>query len=395
MWGVELLVLAVSKEQWNGPPDAPICTNLAKQWRDNFGHEERAYMMQSQSYTCRGENTDCMTGNDAGDFEPKYTFICMSKGPGGKGSTLIQDPAPDYTIIGATTEFHSHKPCMLLEQLMHLDGIDPGKGDEGEGKGNCEECLPYLHCLNPEQEDDQCQHAPSWCHDCEPPQKAGGNRRRTEAASGEFGSGMNAGSGEVGNGEVCETVNQEVCAYPPMPNGLQAMPHLPDGELTKWGGLLLNVIANQEDQAPGWPASETISHHPIYGVDGTACQLMEEHEGRERGFYDGGVVVEKTFGSYMTTRAFMFKNDADREVAMQDERNKGLKYAKTFTGENGCDTEVVWELKPLAGGGLEMEVTVPLDATTCEGEQALRNAIVVYFTGDEVCISTRMHAFRP
>ena len=50
----------------------------------------------------------------------------------------------------------------------------------------------------------------------------------------------------------------------------------------------------------------------------------------------------------------------------------GLQYAKSFAGENGCDTEVVWEIKPMAGGGIDMELGVPLDATSCETAQALR-----------------------
>lgn len=36
----------------------------------------------------------------------------------------------------------------------------------------------------------------------------------------------------------------------------------------------------------------------------------------------------------------MFKSDADRAAAKLDSRNAGLQYAKTFTGDNGCDTEV-------------------------------------------------------
>ena len=72
--------------------------------------------------------------------------------------------------------------------------------------------------------------------------------------------------------------------------------------------------------------------------------------------------------------------------AMADERNLGLKYAKTFTGESGCDTEVVWEITPKSGGGIDMGLTVPIDAFSCETEAGLRNAIHVYYTGEEVVV---------
>jgi len=79
---------------------------------------------------------------------------------------------------------------------------------------------------------------------------------------------------------------------------------------------------------------------------------------------------------------------------MQDARNEGLQYAKTFSGDNGCDTEVVYEIKPMTGGGIEMELSVPLDATSCETEQGLRNGIATYFTGEEVVVLVSKSALR-
>ena len=91
----------------------------------------------------------------------------------------------------------------------------------------------------------------------------------------------------------------------------------------------------------------------------------------------------------------MFKKDGDRALAMADARNKGLKYAKSFAGENGCDTEVVWELQPMSGSTtINLEVAVPLDATTCEAEQRLRDAVAVYYTGEEVVVLVEHAALR-
>ena len=56
--------------------------------------------------------------------------------------------------------------------------------------------------------------------------------------------------------------------------------------------------------------------------------------------------------------------------------------------------QVVYEIKPMTGGGIEMELTVPLDATSCETEQGLRNGIATYFTGEEVVVLVSKSALR-
>ena len=61
----------------------------------------------------------------------------------------------------------------------------------------------------------------------------------------------------------------------------------------------------------------------------------------ERAFYNGGVLVEMTRGPVTTTLVHFSRVTPDRELAKADDHNLGLKYAKTFTGESGCDTEVV------------------------------------------------------
>ena len=113
----------------------------------------------------------------------------------------------------------------------------------------------------------------------------------------------------------------------------------------------------------------------------------------ERAFYDGGVLIEQTRGPF-TMRSFMFKSDGDRAIAMADSRNKGLPYAKSFAGENGCDTEVVWEIDPFPEGGFELDIGFPLDATTCEAEQRLRNAVAAYYTGEEIVVMVEYTALR-
>ena len=72
--------------------------------------------------------------------------------------------------------------------------------------------------------------------------------------------------------------------------------------------------------------------------------------------YDGGVMVTAKIGPELTYRMFMFKNDALIADAKKDPKNAGLPYAHPFPSANGCNAEVVYEFKPKAGGGLEVNL---------------------------------------
>ena len=358
-----LLLTAIGEpgEQWNGPASTPRCTDKWQRWTDDFAAGERAIRMYSQSYVCDGNDCDVV-----GAFSPKYAFQCATKGPGGAGSNLALDPVAQYTMIGVTAEFHSAKPCRFLSEL----------GAPVEEARRLDE----------------------------------GNARRLDVGSGEGGgTGGAAGGAEGGSGEGyqgCIEPAIDACRYPDPPDGLTALPHFSDLQLPDhWPGLLMDM-GNLNNADPhlnheSWAPDEEFRHMLPYGVSGSVCDdssydaggNMLSEAGAERAFYDGGVLIEKTRGP-VTTRSYIFKNDADRELAKADERNLGLKYAKTFTGENGCDTEVVWEITPQNGGGVEMELTVPLDAASCETEQGLRNAVHVYYTGEEVVVLVTRRALK-
>ena len=50
-------------------------------------------------------------------------------------------------------------------------------------------------------------------------------------------------------------------------------------------------------------------------------------------------------------RSFHFSDDATKaaaKAAASDAVNPGLQYAKTYTGRNGCDVEIVLEFQPKA-----------------------------------------------
>ena len=342
MLGPRLLALlavasAEPKEQWNGPAGAPKCVDKWQKWTDGFAAGERAITMFSQSYVCDGNDCDVV-----GAYSPKYSFACATKGPDGQGSTLALDPVAQYTMIGATSEFHSQKPCKFLEEQV---GPPPGPLQP----------VDLRNSTNSTHED----------------------RRLTD----------------------CAEPSNDACEYPDPPAGLTTLPHTGQS-LNHWPGLLMDMgNVNHVDphlNHESWAAGESFRHSLPYGVEGTVCDDSEYHNGEvtyERAFYDGGVLIEKTRGP-ATTRSYIFKSDADRELAKQDGRNEGLQYAKTFTGENGCDTEVVWEIEPKAGGGIDLELTVPIDATTCETEAGLRNAVHVWYTGEEVVVVVKRRALK-
>lgn len=327
---------AVPSEQWNGPANTPKCENKWQRWTDSFAAGERAITMFSESYVCDGNDCEVV-----GLFSPKYSFACATKGPAGKGSTLALDPVAKYTMIGTGSEFHSLKPCKFLEEKV---GPPPGSLHPVDLRNSTSEERRLAGC--------------------------------TEPAS-------------------------DVCEYPDPPPGLTKLPHT-GKRLDKWPGLLMDM-GNLNGVTPhlnheSWAAGETFKHMLPFGLDGgTVCDDSGYNQNgevdHERAFYDGGVLIEKTRGP-ATTRSYIFKNDADRELAKQDSRNAGLQYAKTFTGENGCDTEVVWEIEPKAGGGIDLELTVPLDANSCETEAGLRNAIHVWYTGEEVVVVVKRRALK-
>ena len=69
-----------------------------------------------------------------------------------------------------------------------------------------------------------------------------------------------------------------------------------------------------------------------------------------------------------------------------DAINPGLQYAKTYEGLNGCDTEIVIEFTPEAGGGLQFEAGLGLESLAKETEAALRFSVKVYATEDEIIV---------
>jgi hypothetical protein len=103
--------------------------------------------------------------------------------------------------------------------------------------------------------------------------------------------------------------------------------------------------------------------------------------------YDGGVHILSRRGSYLTTRMYQFKNAAQRDAARaasladaSGQTNPGLMHAHLVDGMSGCDVELVFEVTPKAGGGLDLEFGFPLFAFTRERQARLRSSAAVWIS---------------
>ena len=159
----------------------------------------------------------------------------------------------------------------------------------------------------------------------------------------------------LSNGSSCITPST-TCAYPI------------DG-MVSWGGTTFKIsTVNDIKTEPKTPPSKT--HRPVFGGNSEACQVP----GSETVMYSGGYELEMSPIPEMTYRVFQFKNEEERQLALADDRNKGLEFSKTMSSDNGCDSEVIYEFKPMSGGGLKVEVstmgTEPFERNTAKGGEA-------------------------
>jgi len=145
------------------------------------------------------------------------------------------------------------------------------------------------------------------------------------------------------------------------------------------------VSLSAPDKGIADPATDTTSVTSVFGVaDSYTCLRNQQTM-----YFDGGVMITKTRGSYVTARTFMFRDDAAKDLALQDDRNAGLPYDQSFKYENGCDAEIVMEIKPKTGGGIHFQVAVPLIAYSQTSQRTLRDNVLFYHdtkTNDVVAV---------
>jgi hypothetical protein len=115
-----------------------------------------------------------------------------------------------------------------------------------------------------------------------------------------------------------------------------------------WGGVSFGIsrcntkTTSTED---GGVLQDKVTQQKIFG-----STIPEEpcvHGDHGEIFFPSGILQIGEPNSEFKVYSYRFANDAEREAALLDERNVGLKYAKEMKGENGCDTEVVYAINAL------------------------------------------------
>jgi len=128
----------------------------------------------------------------------------------------------------------------------------------------------------------------------------------------------------------------------------------------------------------------TSTTYPVVGNGSSQCTLSDNEWGTSY-MYNGGFVFEATPIPQMTYRVFMFKSEAERQLALQETANAGLQYAKQMKGANGCDSEVIYEFQPMSGGGVKVEISVmgqpAFDVNSAEGmaaKKSISDTLIAY-----------------
>ena len=142
------------------------------------------------------------------------------------------------------------------------------------------------------------------------------------------------------------------------------------------------------------------AHSPVYGGDRKVCELAESST---TSLYKSGVVLKNSPLPYdMKYMVYMFASDTEREAALNDARNVGLKYARAMKGENGCDAEIVYEFFPKPGGGLMVELSQIAKCTSYEEESsecsskrhAITDTTSAYIADDSVIVQVKKSTLR-
>ena len=155
-------------------------------------------------------------------------------------------------------------------------------------------------------------------------------------------------------------------------------------------------LSNSPVEGTGKPnaINNKISVAPVFGSRGVTC----ENDGPKTGWSSSGVVVSGSPLTDMSYKAYVFASEEERQAALADPRNAGLKYAREMKGKNGCDVEIVYEFKPRPGGGLWVELNYTPQPTSNDESKtrALKDTTSSYLIPGEntVVVQTSRSAMR-
>ena len=102
-------------------------------------------------------------------------------------------------------------------------------------------------------------------------------------------------------------------------------------------------------QSPYNRIYSNFSHGGVFGTPGTYCQLNSNTF-----LYNASMVLSTQTLDNMKYKIYAFSSEEQRLAALSDGDNEGLQYATEMKGENGCDIEILYEFKPMSGGGISL-----------------------------------------
>eukprot|EP00948_MAST-09A_sp_MAST-9A-sp1_P002025 g2025.t1 len=119
----------------------------------------------------------------------------------------------------------------------------------------------------------------------------------------------------------------------------------------------------------------TVTQYQVYGSNLPEPCKMDDN----RVYFPSGVVQVGEPIPQLKVYSYRFASDAERELALKDDRNPGLKYAKNMKGANGCDTELVYAFPQMEKKtGKCMTYFADNDQTQCTGGGAFFEMSTTY-----------------
>mmetsp|Transcript_76725 Transcript_76725/g.193018 ORF Transcript_76725/g.193018 Transcript_76725/m.193018 type:complete len:641 (+) Transcript_76725:41-1963(+) len=351
-----------------------------ERWRTDFGAGDRLSFVKRYSCT---DADECRDNGLLGKISSHLR--CLVKGPSGRGS-LEMSAYVDANMAGSRSEFHTKRPCGFYD----IPGLHTGvAGLSVPGTAVATTTADPRRMLAERNASD----------DSDAEEDAENSTCSNEEQLLEFYHGRVDPKRQLDPG----------CPYMPLPEHEEIVRKPPSSwpEGMKWpwnyqwsylGPVYAIEYVNGE--YPGsskYDAGEEMDEYLIkFGRNSTevasGCDdsswLKSKNPDASGAFYDGGVHIRSKRGSYLTRRMYQFKNDAQRDAALAaavedstGQTNPGLMYAHLVAGMSGCDVEMVFEVKPKVGGGLEMRTSFPLFAFTFERQVRLRESSAVWVSG--------------
>jgi len=379
----------------------PQCNSSMKldSWRSRFAEGDR--MSYVGRYSCSPDGGVCHDTSLMGKLSGHLR--CLVKGAGGVGA--LDTRAYVDTVVGfARVEFHTKRPC----GFYHLDLWGQLEVANGSKQSSNSSNQSSSRGVGIEEDPGRRLGAPLSLA------SAGQRRLAEDNSTNETADASCSNTDRLAQfyaGEIDEAQQLDAtCPYWQLPAGGESVRQRPSGWPAgqKWAWDLQHsflgpvyAVGEVNGEYPGDDAADANETFNEYAIEFGSAQVgavwaCEERKGSSGSsnpdasgaMYDGGVRITSKRGAYLTTHIYQFKNDAQRDAALAaaaadqtGETNPGLQYAHLVTGAGGCDVEIVFQVKPMSGGGLRMSFSFPLFAYTHERQAPLRSSTAAWVSG--------------